>query len=180
MSKNSKKLVVQQNENPLKTLDKVEDDSQLEAPVNKQVSPVVETISPEPEKKKRVVPPRSEAQKAALAEGRKKGRDAINARNAQIKAERDSMQQKLETQQKQLEHFHKLEFEKKLIKKAIATKKKQIMKDAVLDEISDDETPIEAVREVQKKAPKKVPAAQPVPQQPVEQTNVPSYRIVFK
>lgn len=38
--------------------------------------------------------------------------------------------------------------EEKLIKKAIALKKKQIKKQAVLDEVSDDETPIEKIKEI--------------------------------
>ena len=38
--------------------------------------------------------------------------------------------------------------EEKLIKKAISLKKKQIKKQAVLDEVSDDETPIEKIKEI--------------------------------
>lgn len=38
--------------------------------------------------------------------------------------------------------------ESKLIKKAIALKKKQIKKQAVIDEISDDDTPIEKIKEI--------------------------------
>ena len=40
------------------------------------------------------------------------------------------------------------EVEDKLVKKAIAVKKKQIKQEAILDEISDDETPLEEVEKI--------------------------------
>jgi hypothetical protein len=49
--------------------------------------------------------------------------------------------------------------EEKIVKKAIAIKKKQIKKNAVLDEISDDDTPLEKIKEV-------AMAAKPVPPPP--------------
>ncbi len=42
------------------------------------------------------------------------------------------------------------ELEAKIIKKAVAIKKKQIKKQTVLEEISDDETPIEVIKEMKK------------------------------
>ena len=166
MSKNSKKVTIV---NASKPLDTPENDTDIQASKTPQTQPVND-IAPNLEVKKRVVPPRSEAQKAALAEGRKKGRETINAKNEQARLERESMQQRLESQQKELERLHKKEFEDKLIKKALATKKKQIKRTAVLDEVSDDETPIEEVRAMQNKAPKKQPqpaqTQQPVPQIP--------------
>jgi hypothetical protein len=57
----------------------------------------------------------------------------------------------LEQQQKELEE--------KIIKKAVSLKKKQIKKQAVLEDISDDETPIEVIKEIKRK----IPAPQPVP-----------------
>lgn len=51
----------------------------------------------------------------------------------------------LEQQQKELEE--------KIIKKAVSIKKKQIKKQAVLEEISDDETSIEVIKEIKRKLP---------------------------
>ena len=48
--------------------------------------------------------------------------------------------------------------EQKIVKKAISIKKKQILKEAALDEISDDETPMEAIKQIVKK--KKQPVTQ--------------------
>jgi hypothetical protein len=42
----------------------------------------------------------------------------------------------------------------------VSLKKKQIKKQAILDEISDDDTPIETIRAVQKATPKRI---EPVP-----------------
>jgi hypothetical protein len=55
--------------------------------------------------------------------------------------------------------------EEKIVKKAISIKKKQILKQKVLDEISDDETPIEEVKK------KIIPQKQTIPlQQNTQQT----------
>ena len=40
--------------------------------------------------------------------------------------------------------------EQKIVKKAISIKKKQIKKEAVLDDISDDETPMEKIKQIAK------------------------------
>jgi len=162
MSKNSKKVTVVETAKPLDHLENVDDNIQA----SKQPATPEVPVTPAPEKKKRVVPPRTEAQKAVLAEGRKKGRETLNAKNAQAKAEKEAYQKRLEEQEKELIQYREREFEEKLIKKAIATKKKQIKRDAVLDEVSDDETPIEKVKELQKKVPKKEtapPAAPTIP-----------------
>ena len=42
------------------------------------------------------------------------------------------------------------ELEAKIVKKAVAIKKKQIKKQTVLEEISDDDTPIEVIKEMKK------------------------------
>jgi hypothetical protein len=47
---------------------------------------------------------------------------------------------------------HRAATEEKIVKKAISIKKREIMKQKVIDTISDDETPIEQVRETVKKA----------------------------
>lgn len=52
---------------------------------------------------------------------------------------------------------NKKELEEKIVKKAISIKKKQILKQKVLDEVSDDETPIEEVKEIAKSTPQRLP-----------------------
>lgn len=59
--------------------------------------------------------------------------------------------------QKKIAEFEKKELEQKVVQKAISLKKKQIKKQAVLDEISDDDTPIEVVKEIVKVKAKPVP-----------------------
>ena len=67
------------------------------------------------------------------------------------------------------------EVEEKLVKKAIAVKKKQIKQQAVLDEISDDETPLEEVEKIatrsktrlKRETTKDFPAPAPVAEEPV-------------
>jgi hypothetical protein len=48
------------------------------------------------------------------------------------------------------EQQHQKELEDKILQKAISIKKKQILKQKVLDEISDEETPIEEVKKIVK------------------------------
>jgi hypothetical protein len=69
--------------------------------------------------------------------------------------------------QKQIEDEERKRIEEKLVKKAISIKKKQIKKQAVLDEISDDETPIEKIKQIAA-IPLKAPLAPPsLPKIPV-------------
>jgi len=56
---------------------------------------------------------------------------------------------------KKLAEYEKKELEEKVVKKAISIKKKQIKKQAVLDEISDDDTPMEKIKPKPKPAPVK-------------------------
>jgi len=172
MSKNSKKITVNKSATPLETL---EDDKDIQL----QATPTPTTvIVADVEKKKRIVPPRTDAQKAVLAEGRKKGRESLNAKNAQIQAEKEAMQLQLQKQQEELEKLHKKEFEDKVVKKALAVKKKQIKKAAVLDEISDDETPIDQLPQPKKKP---VKASQPAPVVQQQAPPVlPAFKIIFK
>ena len=51
---------------------------------------------------------------------------------------------------------YKYELENKIVKKAVSIKKKEIKKQAILEEISDDETPMEKIKELAKKKPKAV------------------------
>ena len=65
---------------------------------------------------------------------------------------------------------HNAKIEEKIVKKAVAIRKKQIVREAVLDDISDDDIPVEIVKKIIKKYPKKAvaPAPAPVPvKQPI-------------
>ena len=58
---------------------------------------------------------------------------------------------KLRQEEKKLkDEEDRKELEAKIIKKAVAIKKKQIKKQTVLEEISDDDTPIEVIKEMKK------------------------------
>ena len=72
-------------------------------------------------------------------------------------------QQAIEDEVQRRMNEYKLGLEDKIVKKAISIKKKQIKKEAVLDEISDDETPIQKIKEIAKK--RNHPAPQPEPKQ---------------
>jgi hypothetical protein len=78
------------------------------------------------------------------------------------RAERKEIKVKAETEYKQQK-------EEKIVKKALAIKKKQILADKVLDEVSeDDDIPIEVVKKIMKKYPNKsAPAKQERVAQPV-------------
>jgi hypothetical protein len=101
--------------------------------------------------------PRSEAQMKAFERAKETAR--INAEKR--KAERDT---KAKEEQKAIED--------KLVKKAIALKKKQIKQQAVLDEIEDDDTPLPEIEKIVKQVPAKfkkavsVPMEQPKPEPP--------------
>mgnify|MGYP003637484337 CR=1 FL=1 len=59
----------------------------------------------------------------------------------------------------------------KIVKKAVSIRKKQIVREAVLDDISDEDIPVEIVKKLVKKYPKKAVAPVPVPA-PVKQAIV--------
>jgi hypothetical protein len=69
------------------------------------------------------------------------------------KLEQEAMEQEV---QRRLNEY-KTGLEDKIVKKAISIKKKQIKKEAVLDEISDDETPMEAIKQIAKKKKQLIP-----------------------
>ena len=85
--------------------------------------------------------------RAKLAE---KNRERLITKRLEQQAIEDEVQRRL--------NEYKLGLEDKVVKKAISIKKKQIKKEALLDEISDDETPIQKIKEIAKK--KNHPATQ--------------------
>jgi hypothetical protein len=60
-------------------------------------------------------------------------------------------------QKQKAEEEYKRATEEKIIKKAIAIKKKEIKKNALLDAVSDDETPIEEIKAIKKRQQKPQP-----------------------
>jgi hypothetical protein len=177
MSKKSKKVIVEKLDNPLESLEDAENES-LEAskqPAVKSVPVVESEPKPEPKSKR----PLTDAQKAVLIEGRKKGREKLEQRNAQINAEREEMKRRLDEMEQEIIQRKQKEFEDKVVKKALSVKKKQIKRDSILDEISDDETSITKIKEMKAKV-KSKPKENPVttPSQPT--TRMFSYpKIIF-
>ena len=84
-----------------------------------------------------------------------------------VKAIREEKRkERAELAKKQKEEEKKL-IEEKVIKKAISVKKKQIKKQAALDEISDDDTPIEEVKKIMK-AKQQFPSRTRPPREPIQ------------
>lgn len=102
-----------------------------------------------PPKPKRAYTPRP-AKTEAQMEAFKK---AIETRNANAKKRKDEAEKMLSQSKKEMED--------KVVKKAIAIKKKQIKAQIALDEISDDDEPIEVVKQKVKKVVER-PAPKPV------------------
>jgi hypothetical protein len=105
-------------------------------------------------KKKKVL---SERQLEVLSNARAKLAERNKERIAQKKLEQQAIEDEV---QRRLNEY-KSGVEDKIVKKAISIKKKQIKKEALLEEISDDETPIQKIKEIAKK--KNHPAQQPEP-----------------
>ena len=103
-------------------------------------------------KKKKVL---SERQIEVLSNARAKLAEKNKERIAQKKLEQQAIEDEV---QRRLDEY-KTGIEQKIVKKAVSIKKKQIKKEALLEEISDDETPMEKIKEIAKK--KNHPAPQP-------------------
>jgi hypothetical protein len=130
---------------------------QVKKPVKKPIYKKKEPAEPKPKRE------RTEAQKKAwercLASRQKNREDRkkLQDEDAKLLAEyKKQLAKKAET---------------KVVKKAVGIKKKAIIREQDLDEISEDETPIEVVKEIIKKrrqpAPKKQPEPEPEPQKMV-------------
>ena len=113
--------------------------------------------APKATPKKKRVP--SEKQLEVLRVAREKL--AIKQKEKQVKKrlEQEAMEEEV---QKRLSQY-KEGLEQKIVKKAISIKKKQIIKEAALDEISDDETPMEAIKQIVKKKKQPVPPVEDKP-----------------
>lgn len=111
-------------------------------------------------------PKKTEKQLEAFSKAREKRMININNRKQTIK---------------ELENKAREELDNKIVSKAISIKKKQIKKNAELDEISDDDTPLEEVMEISKKSkskpiqkkPKNVAIVEPATKKRQEQLEPP-------
>lgn len=115
----------------------------------------------------------TDKQKEALRIGREKGRIKLDELHAsQVQHKEDLKQAKLSIKEQKIQRElalieeYKQKTETKIVSKALSIKKKEIKKQAVLDEISDDDTPMEEIKKIVKKIPSK-----PAPIQ--RQTNAP-------
>ena len=127
---------------------------QVKKPVKKPIYKKKEPAEPKPKRE------RTEAQKAAwdrcLASRQKNREDRkkVQDDDAKLLAEyKKQLAKKTET---------------KIVKKAVGIKKKQIVREEEIDEISEDETPIEVVKEIIKKRRQPAPKKQLPPKQYVE------------
>jgi hypothetical protein len=127
---------------------------QVKKPVKKPIYKKKEPAEPKPKRE------RTEAQKKAwercLASRQKNREDRkkIQDEDAKLLAEyKKQLAKKTET---------------KIVKKAVGIKKKQIVREEEIDEISEDETPIEVVKEIIKKRRQPAPKKQLPPKQYVE------------
>jgi hypothetical protein len=140
----TKAKVTKQKSKPDLIIDTQFDDDEIE-PTPRQrgrprKQPVKKECPDEPPKPKRV---QTEAQKANFQKCLETRKQKIAMRN-QEKAELAAAEE-LKKQEKQAD------VERKILKKAVVIKKKQIIKEAILDEISDDEIPTEVVQKIIKK-----------------------------
>jgi hypothetical protein len=132
-----KALELKMNSVKLEDVEDKSEDEALEAP---KVIP----------KKKRVP---SEKQLEVLKVAREKLALKQKEKQIQKRLEQEAIESEV---QKPMDQY-KEGLEQKIVKKAISIKKKQIKKEAVLDEISDDETPIEAIKQIAKKKKQLIP-----------------------
>ena len=135
----------------LEKIEKIEKEINILALDNDETIPLEATKTI---KKKKVL---SERQLEVLSNARAKLAERNKERIAQKKLEQQAIEDEV---QRRLDEY-KTGLEQKIVKKAVSIKKKQIKKEALLEEISDDETPIQKIKEIAKK--KNHPAPQPEP-----------------
>ena len=97
-------------------------------------------------KKKKVL---SVKQLEVLANARAKLKANNHERVTKKRLEAEEIENEIQSRLSQ----YKTGLEAKIVKKAISIKKRQIKKEAALDEISDDETPIQKIKQIAKKIP---------------------------
>ena len=105
-------------------------------------------------KKKKLL---SQKQLDVLANAREKLKAKNSERTTKKKLEADAIESEIQSRLSQ----YKEGLEAKIVKKAISIKKKQILKEAALDEVSDDDTPIQKIKQIAKKIPIQPPIELP-------------------
>ena len=105
-------------------------------------------------KKKKLL---SQKQLDVLANAREKLKVKNSERSTKKKLEADAIESEIQSRLSQ----YKEGLEAKIVKKAISIKKKQILKEAALDEVSDDDTPIQKIKQIAKKIPIQPPIELP-------------------
>jgi hypothetical protein len=78
-----------------------------------------------------------------------------NQKRNERKIEKEEKEKVISQLLKHKEEEEQEKLERKIVSKAISIKKKQIKKQAVLDEISDDDTPIEKIKKISQQLPNK-------------------------
>ena len=123
-----------------------------------ELLPVIEEVQAVEAPPVKIKKPRSQAQIDAFVKVRAK-RD--ENRVARLKTKEDDAV------------VQKAQIEEKIVKKAVSIRKKQIVREAVLDDISDEDIPVDIVKKLVKRYPKKavVPVA-PAPVAHVKQAIV--------
>lgn len=128
---------------------------------NKKSKPIEEEPVPVIKPKAKRIP--SEKQLKVLEEARNK----LKLKTAENKVRKQIEEEEIEKEVQRRFDEYKVGIEAKLIKKAISVKKKQIKREAILDEISDDDTSIKSIKQIAKKAPVQQlpppPKIEPVP-----------------
>lgn len=125
-----------------------------------QLAEPVETITLQAPKKKRTPTPKQ-------LEVLKKARETMLMKAKESQAKKKLEEDAIELEVKRRVDEYRKGLEERIIKKAVSIKKKQIKKQAVLEEISDDDTPMEKIKELaNKKQIQRLPATEAVNTKP--------------
>jgi hypothetical protein len=136
-------------------MNKIEELQELEAIITPE--PVEEVTTLQAPKKKRIP---TEKQLEVLRKARESNQMRLKEQQVKKKLEEQEIEKEVG---RRLEEYRK-SLEDRVLKKAISIKKKEIKRQAVLEDISDDETPIEKIKEIsRKRIIQQLPSA---PQQP--------------
>ena len=82
-----------------------------------------------------------------LSLAREKLKEKNKERQAKKRLEADAIEDEIQSRLNE----YKTSLEQKIVKKAISIKKKDIKKQAILEEVSDDDTPIQKIKEIASK-----------------------------
>ena len=146
MTKDFQDLQLLENNN----IEHIEEKPLQKPKIKKETKSETPKEEPEPEPESKPVLKRERTAKQIEAFNKAREKMVMNA------SHRKQTKEELEIQRKK-------ELEETIVKKAIAIKKKEIKKKAVLEEISDDETPMEEIAKIKKNFPKHDGNVKPAP-----------------